>query len=603
MADADELLEMDRADLTLLASDTADRAGAGQRAVELAKATLDLLDADADPVRAGLVHSRLAYYLWVRGDSQAAIAEHRAAVAMVPADPPSVIRSRVVGGLAGILMPTGHYRESKELAEEALATLRATGSTEGEARLLNVVGVDLVGLGDVDTGLEHLREAVRTAREPGQLDSLMGAIHNLGFFLAQTDRLEEAFAVTTDGLETARRVGLQRRFGGGLRATMGDILNRSGRWEEVEQVTREGLEDEVDSSGSIYLRATRAMVFAARGDLAAADEDLRAAALGAADVDPDVQAYVLQAQAERALIDGRPADALRFVEEGLAQYAGSDEYLLVVPLLGDGVAAAAELTEHGRAFRQPEEVEAASATAETPREPATSISERTAGTSAATPSLKATLATIAAEWTRIDGTSDPDAWLAAAEASESIPMRTRQRGPAHAPVRRSSWREAHAIGRPTSSGLPTWPPPSWARARSRTWSRRSPSEPGSTSPPGKQSLTPTPAMARGRSGGRAHAGRDPRAYRPASGRSSSWLPPGDQMPRSPKCCSSARRPRASTSPTSSTSSVSTTESRRRRSPCGSAPGNLARAPDPRASERQSSTSGRRRRRRPSRPCL
>ena len=291
----------------------------------------------------------------------------------------------------------------------------------------------------------------------------MGAIHNLGFFLAQTDRLEEAFAVTTDGLETARRVGLQRRFGGGLRATMGDILNRSGRWEEVEQVTREGLEDEVDSSGSIYLRATRAMVFAARGDLAAADEDLRAAALGAADVDPDVQAYVLQAQAERALIDGRPADALRFVEEGLAQYAGSDEYLLVVPLLGDGLAAAAELTEHGRAFRQPEEVEAASATAETPRELATSISERTAGTSAATPSLKATLATIAAEWTRIDGTSDPDAWLAAAEAWE-VDRCQLPGGAGPAPVRRSSWREAHAIGRPTSSGLPTWPPPSWARA-------------------------------------------------------------------------------------------------------------------------------------------
>ena len=306
MADADELLGMDRADLTLLASDTADRAGAGQRAVELAKATLDLLDADADPVRAGLVHSRLAYYLWVRGDSQAAIAEHRAAVAMVPADPPSVIRSRVVGGLAGILMPTGHYGSRRSLPRKPSPRSGPLAPPKA-ARLLNVVGVDLVGLGDVDTGLEHLREAVRTAREPGQLDSLMGAIHNLGFFLAQTDRLEEAFAVTTDGLETARRVGLQRRFGGGLRATMGDILNRSGRWEEVEQVTREGLEDEVDSSGSIYLRATRAMVFAARGDLAAADEDLRAAALGAADVDPDVQAYVLQAQAERALIDGRVA--------------------------------------------------------------------------------------------------------------------------------------------------------------------------------------------------------------------------------------------------------------------------------------------------------
>ena len=112
-----------------------------------------------------------------------AVDEYRAAVALVPAEPPSVERARVLGGLAATLPAAGRYRESREISEEALATLRAAGSHEGEARLLNVLGMDLVGLGDVDAGLDHLRVAVRIARETGALDAQLGAQHNLAFFL------------------------------------------------------------------------------------------------------------------------------------------------------------------------------------------------------------------------------------------------------------------------------------------------------------------------------------------------------------------------------------------------------------------------------------
>lgn len=420
---ADELLGMDRVELLAMAADAADRNGSGPRAVELARAALDRFDNAADPVRAGLIRSRLAYYLWVIGESLAAIAEHRAAVAAVPPEPPSPERARVVGGLASILMPTGRYRESRQLAEEALETLHATESREGEGRLLNVLGVDLVGLGEVDVGLDHLRKAVSVSRAADEIESQLGAMHNLAFFLAQTDHLEEGLAIAMEGLETAQRVGLVRRFGANLRATAGDILNRSGRWDEADQVTREGLDLDSDSSGSIYLRATRAMFLSARGALDAAGEEIAAAeAVAGSDVDPDIQAYLLQAHAELALVRGRPADALRSIEEALAQYAGSDEYLLVAPLIADGMAAAADLAEHGRAFRTAAEVDAATATATSLRETVRTIADRTLNTSAATPSLRAVVATAEAEWTRVSGQSDAATWTLAAEAWDAVPM-------------------------------------------------------------------------------------------------------------------------------------------------------------------------------------
>ena len=181
----------------------ADRDGQGSVAVELGRAMLSAVDEAQDPVRAGVLRSKLALYLWTTGQTQASVAEYQAAVELVPAEPPSVERARVLGGLAATLPAAGRYRESREITEEALATLRAAGSHEGEPRLLNLLGMDLVGLGETDAGLDHLRVAVRIARETGALESQIGAQHNLAFFLSQTDRFEEGLEVAMDGLATA----------------------------------------------------------------------------------------------------------------------------------------------------------------------------------------------------------------------------------------------------------------------------------------------------------------------------------------------------------------------------------------------------------------
>jgi DNA-binding NarL/FixJ family response regulator len=422
--DAAERLGEDHVELLRESADGADLAGLAERAVELASQALDLVDERRDPVRAGLIHARLGFYRWLTGESQAMIEEHQRAIALIPAEPPTIERASVVGGLASALMPTGRYRESRELCEEAIATLRAAGSHDGEARLLNVLGVDLVGLGEIEAGLDHLRSAIAMAREAGPPERMLSVQHNLAFYLAQTDRFEEGLQVAGEGLEAAQRVGLDLRFGAGLRASAGDILLRCGRWDEADSITAEGLElGHADRSGSLYLQATRVMLLAARGDRDGANAELEAVTRAAeGDIDPDVRAYVLQARAEAELLEGRPAEALTAIEAALVEFAGSDEILLRAPLLVIGVTAAADLAESGRAFRDSGRLEDAQARGATVLEEVRSIGAGAPSPAAATPSVRAAIATAEAEASRLGGASDPEAWIAAAAAWDAVPM-------------------------------------------------------------------------------------------------------------------------------------------------------------------------------------
>ena len=209
VSDPEGIAGVDWASLLDHAASAADRDGQGNLAVELGRAAVAAVDETADPVRAGVLHSKLALYLWTTGQTQASVAEYQAAVELVPAEPPSVERARVLGGLAATLPAAGRYRESREITEEALATLRAAGSHDGEPRLLNLLGMDLVGLGDIDAGLDHLRVAVRIARDTGAYEAQIGAQHNLAFFLSQTDRFEEGLA-GRDGRPRDREQGWSR---------------------------------------------------------------------------------------------------------------------------------------------------------------------------------------------------------------------------------------------------------------------------------------------------------------------------------------------------------------------------------------------------------
>ncbi|MFL5769295.1 MAG: helix-turn-helix transcriptional regulator [Chloroflexota bacterium] len=417
--DPEALAGVPTVDLLMTAADTADRASQNGRALELADAALELVDEAEDPVRAGLIHDRRALFLWTLGESHASLEERRLAVALVPADPPTVDRAQVVGGLASTTMAFLHYRESRELAEEALQVLRSVGSREGEPRLLNILGVDLVGLGEIDAGLEHLRDAVAAAREVSPVESRVGIEHNLCYFLSIADHLDEALEATATALADAESTGLDSKYGAGLRAIRGEVLFRLGRWDEASDITRTALDIETEPSKLIYLLAIRAILLAARGDQQLLAETMAASTeLVTRDVDPDVRAYHLMAIAEEALLLDRPADAMRSIEEALALFAESDERLLMGPLLVVATTAAADQADKARAWRSTADLQSAETSATTLLETA----RRLAAAPGATPWLLAAATHAEAEEARAHGRPDPEAWVRAAEAWDAIPM-------------------------------------------------------------------------------------------------------------------------------------------------------------------------------------
>ncbi len=334
----------ERLELRRRAAETADLAGELERAIELTTEALDLAGQSGDPVAAGLLHARLGYLRWATGDAAAALDEHRTAVALVPAEPATAARARVLGGLAGSLMGPGGYPESMDLARAAIDCARAASATAEEARARNVLGLDLVALGELEAGIEELRRS-RDLAAAAPADLTIVAHYNLGLALAEAGLLDEALEEAHAGRALARRSGLERRFGFDLAGLAGDALLRLGRWAEAEEVTANALRLDRERRASPFLLAVRGRLEALRGDVAAARGHLaRARELGAGE-DPDLDAYVSRGEAEAALAAGQPQEALAAVDAGLGRPSESHAPSIRVSLLALGARALADVTE------------------------------------------------------------------------------------------------------------------------------------------------------------------------------------------------------------------------------------------------------------------
>jgi DNA-binding NarL/FixJ family response regulator len=411
-------------------ADAADFAGDLGRAVELTREAITLVDRRADPMTAAFLHGRLGYVLWASGHGDAALREHATAVDLVPPEPPTPVRARVLAGYAGALMGAARWAEARQAADEAAQVAVAVGAPGEEARARNVLGSVLVALGDLEGGVEQLRRARDLAERLGGPDALVVALHNLALHLLQADRFDEGLIEARMGLEVARRTGLERRFGMDLAALAGQILLRLGRWEEADATTREALAIDPAGSGSVYLETVRARVTALQGDPAGALQ--RLAALEAAGFDPDVAAELSAARAEAAILAGRPEMAADAVGDGLGAMAGLDDVLWTIPLLGLGMRAAADLAERATAIRSEAGLRTAGELARTLRDALASVGSRPVSRTAI-----AWQAEAAASETRLRSSPDPAAWHAVAAAWEAVPDAYR--------VAEARFREAEAI--------------------------------------------------------------------------------------------------------------------------------------------------------------
>jgi len=383
-----------------LAAEVADLAGEFRGAIELVRGLIAEGDADpdTDPTELGLLHSRLGYLLWAAGEG-GSLDAHRRAVELVPAEPPSRARARVLARLAGSLLGVGRWAECRDVAVAAIDQAVRVGEPTEESLARNIHGSVLVALGDVDAGIDELRRSRELAEAAATGHPLLIAHHNLALNLLQADRFEEALAEGLAGLEAARRIGLERRFGVDLGALVGEVLLRLGRWDEASAALEAGRELDATGAGTTWLNAVAGRLAALRGDAEAADALF--SAIDAEGLDADLAAEASAARAEWAILAGRAGDASAAVAAGLAALAGLDDILWTAPLLALGLRAAADA---GATDIEALEVRLAE------------LGDRTmVGTSAAW------LASARAERARPGGEDASAAWAAAAAAWAAVP--------------------------------------------------------------------------------------------------------------------------------------------------------------------------------------
>jgi DNA-binding CsgD family transcriptional regulator/tetratricopeptide (TPR) repeat protein len=384
------------------------------RALDLALEARTLVDASADPSTAALLHARIGYLRWALGDADGGLEDHREAVRLVPPDPPTAVRARVLGALAGSLMGPGRHAESADVARAAIACATAVGAKSEEARARNVLGSNLVALGEVDAGLAELTRSRELAAEAGPPDMLVVVHHNLALNLAQAGRLDEALSEALAGRDAARSLGLERRFGMNLVALAADVLLRLGRWDEADALTREGLALDPRDRGTVYLSAVRGRLHALRGEVEEATrrldlaDELSTGALGA-----DLSAYLRRGRAEAALALGRPDEALALVEPAI-EGSGSHVAFVRAPLLAVGLRAAADVAERARASRDQEAVTRVARTSARLREALEGIR-----VVAHDQALAAVVALGDAEGRRVDG--EPADWAGLAIRFDAVP--------------------------------------------------------------------------------------------------------------------------------------------------------------------------------------
>jgi DNA-binding CsgD family transcriptional regulator len=412
--DAESVAGVDRVTLLARAAEAAACQGDPARAVELAEAGLAELDADADPVRVGLLSARLGRFAWVSGDPERALAAYEEAVRIIPAQPPTHERAHVIAALSHVQLVSGRHRVAAELAAESLEIARAVGALPEEGSSLATLGAALSSLGQLEEGLAMVR-AGRAALERGGgvPDLIFVTYSNEAVMLIDGGDFEQASAVARRGIAYTRAHGMERSHRSWQEVLVAWTLLKLGRWAEAAELLDETL---LRGPAGITRRAVqlmRASLALERGELAAADERL-ADARAASEGDQPFAGLRFEVEAGLALAR-RDLDAARArVAEGLVIVAEQEDWQDIGWLCWRGMEVEAARAEDDRAHKRPVDTSGAAALLARVR----ALAAATELPAAA--ELPAVLASCEAEHERAEARPATDRWLAAAASWEAL---------------------------------------------------------------------------------------------------------------------------------------------------------------------------------------
>ena len=324
VSEPESLVGLQRGQLVLYSASNAGASGDVLRAVHQLRSLRRLLDAGADPVLAAKVGERLAYFLLGsdREDLEAeAVEEARAAVDVLPADPPTWERARAIATYARTLL-VAEDGAAAEWAERGRLAARAAHSQSVEADSLVTLGLLSHRQGRNDDAIRLFTAAHGQARAAGVLGVELRAAAHLARAHLERGELTAAARVAHQGLRRAEETGLSLApYGLDVQHLHFQAHFADGEWDHAQQLA-DGFAVRVATIPEALLSAMALFIDVARGRPVAAERRVWLEPLWSQD---RFCVYVARGLlAERALWQGDTAAALEEAEAAIR--ADTDEY-------------------------------------------------------------------------------------------------------------------------------------------------------------------------------------------------------------------------------------------------------------------------------------
>jgi DNA-binding CsgD family transcriptional regulator len=424
-----------RVDLLLQAAAAASNAGEVPRAVGLAQEAATTADTTADPVQATRAHERLGLYLLDAGRLEEGLRARARAVELVPAQPPTRLRARVTAAMAQALINSGQRDEARRWCDEALLAARGANSADDEADVLITLG--MIEEWDDPAKARSLYGAGRArAADAGNLEIELRALQDLAVLELNLGNLAAARSLYDEGVELTDRTGLGWS-GVGMRGALCSVCYLIGDWDECERLIA-AVPERVMTLAVQHVAAHGLAVQVARGrsDVPQRLQDL----VALAGVNQFLDGEVAVREADLAIWQGDLDRARSAVQRAFAILDAAehpDKAIDVVWVCMKGVTVEAERADRARAAGDAAALHDATAVGqELLQRVRAAVAQAHRVGVAHYVHLGGCHATAEAEWTRLQGHSDPKAWQTAVAAFSY--------GHVYA-VARCQWRLAEAL--------------------------------------------------------------------------------------------------------------------------------------------------------------
>ena len=355
---------LDLADLYWHTAHAAFATGDAEDAVTHVRQALSEVDERADPLRAAVLYCWQGRYLQGAGHPPTTtLRAFETATRLVPEEPTRE-RAEVLAAHARMIMMTTRLADAIGLARTAVSVAREVGARADEAHAVGTLGACLAMLGDSESGLVHLREALSISTQIGDRVGVWRMSTNLADALFLTGSLAEAADVALAAMATFRDGGLSPEQHDSLLGNGLEPLFWLGRWDELAKRLDERFSGH---GGPAVGRGVRSVILLPDVALRTARGDFDGAALRLDRcrdlVDGsyvDMGGVVQACRAELDLWRGRPDLALDTATRGIDMLATGQHHVLIGRLLAAAARACADLAGAGRTATDPGRVTIAS---------------------------------------------------------------------------------------------------------------------------------------------------------------------------------------------------------------------------------------------------